>query len=139
MPSQMHFRAVSRFAVILAGSCVVLALALPSAGPAEDTKNSQIPSGRFVGNVAETMNAGGYTYVRLERAGEGVWAAAPTTVVEVGEEYAVSLDLVMPDFRSATEPREGATASGRPRPAPPPALPRPPRAGPRRSAPRRPG
>jgi hypothetical protein len=54
----------------------------------------------FVGRVAETMDAGGYTYVHLERAGESIWAAGPRGKVDVGEELGVSLAMPMRDFSS---------------------------------------
>lgn len=67
--------------------------------PAADPKSS---TDSFVGRVSETMDAGGYTYVHLERAGESVWAAGPRGKVEVGEELGVSLAMKMDDFRSET-------------------------------------
>lgn len=38
------------------------------------------------GKVIETMNAGGYTYVQLEKNGKKGWAAIPTSTVNVGDE-----------------------------------------------------
>jgi len=63
---------------------------------------SQIPTGRFVGDVVETMDAGTYTYVALERGGERVWAAGPKTAVAVGDEIAIPLDMRMENFTSET-------------------------------------
>jgi len=68
--------------------------------PAETTPVSQIPSGRFVGNVVETMDAANYTYVALERGGETVWAAGPQTKVAVGDEIAIGLEMRMDAFHS---------------------------------------
>ena len=61
---------------------------------------SQVESGRFVGHVVETMDAGGYTYVALERDDEQVWAAGPKTRIEIGDEIAVGLQMRMDDFHS---------------------------------------
>jgi hypothetical protein len=41
------------------------------------------------GKVAETMNAGGYTYVLIENAGKKSWAAAPEFKVAVGDSVAL--------------------------------------------------
>ncbi len=54
------------------------------------------------GKVAETMNAGGYTYVKLDGVSGDVWAAAPETVVKVGDSVAYTGGMPMPDFRSNT-------------------------------------
>jgi hypothetical protein len=67
---------------------------------AEAAPESQVPSGRFVGNVTETMDAGNYTYVALERDGEQVWAAGPKTVVALGDEIAIGLEMRMDGFHS---------------------------------------
>ncbi len=85
---------------------LLLLLLLPAAGSlscgssGEGRSGSQLASGRFQGTVAETMDGGGYTYVRLERGGESIWAAAPQTTVQVGQEIAVDLGMKMDGFRS---------------------------------------
>jgi hypothetical protein len=73
-----------------------------SASPSEETTALQIPTGHFAGTVTETMDAGTYTYVKLEKNGELVWAAGPQTAVAVGDELAVELAMPMPDFESPT-------------------------------------
>lgn len=87
-------------------SLIILALfsflACSSAEESAPPQESQIASGRFVGQVTETMDAGGYTYVALERNGETVWAAGPQTTVSVGQEIAVDLRMKMDNFRSET-------------------------------------
>jgi len=52
------------------------------------------------GTVVETMNAGGYTYVRLENKGLEAWAAVPETQVKVGEEVEIAKGMVMTNFSS---------------------------------------
>jgi len=59
-------------------------------------------SGGLVGTVAETMDAGGYTYVRLETASGEAWAAGPGTPVAVGQTVQVSNPQAMPGFHSPT-------------------------------------
>ena len=78
------------------------------------------------GTIAETMNAGGYTYVKLEGATDDVWAAAPETVVKVGDSISYSGGMPMQDFRSNTLDRtfklvyfvSGYTTKGSPPKAP---------------------
>jgi len=80
-----------------------------NAAPAEGTEAAaapQIPTGRFAGQVTETMNSGSYTYVKLERNGESVWAAGPETEVAVGDEFQVELSMPMHDFTSTTLDRK---------------------------------
>lgn len=57
-------------------------------------------TGRFVGNVVETMDAAGYTYALLDRDGEQVWAAGPKTALRTGDEIAIALEMPMRDFHS---------------------------------------
>lgn len=89
-----------------------------SQGPAEEktagaedvTQMTAAPSGNdtavpvISGKVAETIDAGIYTYVLLDDGtGKQIWAAIPATNLEVGEE--VSLrggDMVMENFYSKT-------------------------------------
>ena len=58
--------------------------------------------GTFGGTVAETFDASDYTYVRLEKGGETVWAAGPKNKVDVGEELGVTLAMPMKDFKSTS-------------------------------------
>jgi len=75
------------------------------------------------GTVLETLPAGGYTYVHLDRGTEKSWVAMPASAVEIGEEVQLVVSMVMPDFQSKTlnrtfdelifssgfaQPREGA-------------------------------
>ena len=66
--------------------------------------NSDTPAATetISGEVAETMNSGGYTYVRLEHEGKDVWAAAPAAPVEVGQTVTISTDMPMPGYQSPT-------------------------------------
>lgn len=69
-------------------------------GGSDAAPAAQIPTGHFVGPVTETMDAGGYTYVKLEKNGESIWAAGPETKVAVGDEVFVELAMPMPQFES---------------------------------------
>ncbi len=54
------------------------------------------------GKVVETMNAGGYTYICLEKDGKKTWAAVPTMKVAVGDEVKLLPGAPMPNFTSPT-------------------------------------
>ncbi len=48
----------------------------------------------------ETMDAGGYTYINLEKNGKQTWVAVPTMKVSVGEEMELQPGAVMTNFTS---------------------------------------
>jgi len=52
------------------------------------------------GKVIETRDAGGYTYINLEKDGKQSWAAVPTMKVTVGEEMKLQPGAVMKNFTS---------------------------------------
>ena len=54
------------------------------------------------GTVSETMNAGGYTYVKVDGVAGPVWAAAPETSVKVGDSVSFAGGMPMEQFRSNT-------------------------------------
>lgn len=59
--------------------------------------------GAFTGTVAETMDALGYTYVRLQAPGrDDVWVAAPEFDAAVGQRLSVTLQMPMHNFESRT-------------------------------------
>jgi len=60
---------------------------------------SAAESGPATGTVAETMDSGGYVYIRLE---DGVWIAANTFTVSKGDEIQYSGAMEMNDFHSKT-------------------------------------
>jgi hypothetical protein len=55
-------------------------------------------TGPETGTVAETINAGGYTYVRLEE--PEIWIAAPTMAVSEGDQVKYTGGMEMRDFYS---------------------------------------
>jgi hypothetical protein len=61
-----------------------------------------VPEGMVRGEVLETMDSGGYTYVLLETDEDTRWAATQQTVVEVGDIVQVSEGMAMADFTSKT-------------------------------------
>jgi hypothetical protein len=69
---------------------------------AEKPAGSAMPreTGAMRGPVLETMDAGTYTYVKVRTAQGEVWAAAPTTVVAVGDEVTLPQGMLMKNFAS---------------------------------------
>lgn len=54
------------------------------------------------GTVLETMDSGGYTYIRLKTASGETWAAVNEAKVEKGSEVTVAGSMTMVDFESPT-------------------------------------
>ena len=71
-----------------------------------DMKPSKGPSApealSLSGTIAETMNSGGYTYLRIEKDGLNTWAAIPETKLTVGEHITLPPGHEMVNFTSAT-------------------------------------
>ena len=57
-------------------------------------------AGSLSGKVVETMDAGGYTYIKLEKEGKQTWVAVPTMKVTAGEELELQPGTVMTNFTS---------------------------------------
>jgi hypothetical protein len=62
--------------------------------------------GAFSGKVAETMDAGGYTYVLVDTGTNKIWAAAPQFPVKKGDAVAVPDAMPMTGFHSRTLNRD---------------------------------
>jgi hypothetical protein len=58
------------------------------------------------GAVVETMDAAGYTYIRVDTDGGEIWAAANRFAVEEGDRVTFPLETPMKDFRSESLDRE---------------------------------
>jgi hypothetical protein len=81
------------------------------------------------GRVAETMNAAGYTYMRIESDHGDLWAAVPETRVEKGSTVSVSVQMMTENFESTALHRkfdllafgtlDGAPSAQMPAAAPP--------------------
>jgi hypothetical protein len=69
--------------------------AAQTGAPAEAAAGAPI-----TGKVVETMDAGGYTYISLEKEGKKVWAAVPPMPVKVGQELSLAPGLEMSNFNS---------------------------------------
>jgi len=74
-----------------------------AAAPAGQEAPAPAPAAALKGKVAETMDASGYTYVRLDDgSGKEMWAAVPKTELKVGEEITLQGGSVMENFNSKT-------------------------------------
>ncbi len=94
--------------------CLVLALAALTgcgannadtdlAPPQTDATTAAAPETQsFSGEVVETMDAGGYTYVLIDTGSEQIWAASNQFVVAHGDRVTVPIESPMADFRSET-------------------------------------
>ena len=81
---------------------------VPAPAPAPQSPNV------LTGKIAETMNAGGYSYVRIG----DKWAAVPAANVKKGDNVTIAVQMVMENFESKTLNRKfdkiifGAIANG---------------------------
>lgn len=78
------------------------AYATPQTDPAKPSaeKAALDDASSLSGKVVETMNAGGYTYVLLEKNGQKTWVAVPQMKVAVGQEVAFTPGIEMANFPS---------------------------------------
>ncbi len=72
----------------------------PQHAPSVMAESADAPG--LSGKVVETMNAGGYTYVCLEKSGKKTWVAVPQMKVAVGQEMTFAPGAVMTNFSSKT-------------------------------------
>ena len=77
--------------------------AASNAGPAPAM---QTEAGQYSGTVLETMESGGYTYVKVDTGKEQIWAAGPQTAVKVGEKVVVPTGMPMYNFHSKSLERD---------------------------------
>jgi hypothetical protein len=70
--------------------------------PAAPAEQSAATPKQLTGNVLETMNAGGYTYVQVDTGSDKIWAAAPEFAVKVGDPVVVPEGMLMTNHESKT-------------------------------------
>src|SRR6187397_1923416 len=112
MPIQLSMR---RFLLATIPTAIVLAAAAgcdrrPTISPETATSQAVAPAGTpesptgmqaatiATGRVVETMDAGGYTYVRLQTTGVDIWIAATEFPVKVGERLTAQLETPMSNY-----------------------------------------
>ena len=79
--------------------------AVPPASAAAAAPQGQAPA-ELSGTIVETMDAGGYTYLKLKTASGEVWAAANQTPVKVGDTATVFGAMPMDGFESPSLKRK---------------------------------
>jgi hypothetical protein len=82
-----------------------VASTVPATAAAMPARPAPPPSGEgaLSGTVVETMNAGGYTYAKVDRAGhDQIWVAGPETALAVGTTLGTMKGSLMPNFHSDT-------------------------------------
>jgi len=67
----------------------------------EEELTQHVPS-TIDGRISNIVNVTGYTYVEVETGDDKVWAAVPSTPVNIGEEVSFSTGIAMQDFYSKT-------------------------------------
>ena len=77
------------------------ALVLATAALAAQAVPSQ-PATTWKGEVLETQNVDGYTYLRLKTKEGETWAAVPTTTVKKGAQVTIGNAMTMENFESKT-------------------------------------
>jgi hypothetical protein len=85
-------------------SFAILTLVIAGIGFTAETKaqSKQEEQAVLTGKVVETMNSGGYTYVRLESAGKKTWVAIPEAKVKMGQTISFLPGMEMQNFESKT-------------------------------------
>lgn len=117
----IHFSAGVKGAKEKAEKAAAEEAAREAALPESERKAKEQPKPELppiTGKVLETSNAGGYTYVLLEKDNVKTWAAVPAMRVTVGEELTLPAGNMMNNFFSKSLNRtfEKIIFTGRPRP-----------------------
>lgn len=86
--------------------CLALETYLGSACAQQPASLAPVSGGGISGKVVETMNAGEYTYIRVDTGETNVWAAAPRFPVKVGDTAAIAAGMPMPRYNSKTLNRD---------------------------------
>jgi len=70
--------------------------------PSGDSSTAKVssPISGVVGKVIETMNAGSYTYVRVDTGTNKIWIAAPRVEVKAGDSVVISDAMPMANYHS---------------------------------------
>lgn len=102
-------------AAVALSACAKKPAEAPKAEPAPATQVAMAPGhgapaesagASVTGTVLETMDSGGYTYIRLKTSSGETWAAVNQSKVETGSEVTVAGGMTMVDFESPTLKRK---------------------------------
>ncbi|HYG33636.1 MAG TPA: hypothetical protein VEC99_02550 [Clostridia bacterium] len=89
--------------LLLAAQTIYAETKAPAPQPGTQASDA---TGGFSGKVVETMNSGGYTYVRVDTGSKKVWAAAPQFSVKVGDSASFAEGMPMRNYHSKTLKRD---------------------------------
>jgi hypothetical protein len=78
----------------------------PAAAASAMAPDAAPQAGVVRGTIAETMNAGGYTYVKIRTGSGDLWAAVTQTKVKKGDPIAVAVQMTLDNFESETLKRK---------------------------------
>lgn len=94
----MSFAMVLLFGISLGNAAPQKTAPAPAKDLPSPTKGMTEPA--LSGKVVETMNAGGYTYISIEKNGKKTWVAVPETGVKVGQQISFQPGNEMKGFAS---------------------------------------
>jgi len=96
-------RGIAAFGFAAALGAAVVSPALDSKQANKAPAPASAPSSdAMTGTVLETMDSGGYTYMKLKTAGGEVWAAVNQAKVQKGQAVTVTSPMLMQNFESKT-------------------------------------
>ncbi|MCL2458293.1 MAG: DNA-binding protein [Desulfobulbus sp.] len=72
------------------------------AAPPQEKADAALDGVTLQGNVLETMNSNGYTYLLLDAAQGKIWVAIPETQVKAGQNLTIAPGMTMFNFTSKT-------------------------------------
>ena len=78
----------------------------PASRTGGSSASGLLQSASFSGKVIETMNAGAYTYVRVDTGTNKIWTAATQSEVKVGDSVTIADAMAMPNYHSKTLNRD---------------------------------
>lgn len=96
---------------LIVAVCMTAAVPIAFAAPAKDgikkppmdlVIQDRKDDASLSGKIVETMNAGGYTYLRIEKKGKKTWAAVPEMKATVGQKISLAPGEEMNNFTSKT-------------------------------------
>lgn len=95
--------AITIFAGLAALGCAKQETAqAATASPAPTAPAAAVSADAITGPVLETMDAGGYTYMKLQTATGETWVATPQTPVKVGQTVTVDPQMTNENFESSS-------------------------------------
>ncbi len=83
-------------------TCLFISLSLMATNVQANSMAASAAQGSVTGKVLETMDAGGYTYMKVDTGSEQPWVAIPKSPVKVGASVSYMPGMAMSNFSSKT-------------------------------------